>query len=122
MNFITQGLFFNKLSYKIGALIITETVVLSALGIFYIEKFTGEIEKKIEKQIQTPGILMSKGVLRYESVQNVETMASIVGETISECIIIGANGKVYYSLKPDYRGKNRDEVKVLVSQQFIYET
>jgi len=37
--------------------------------------------------------MMSKGVLRYESVENKETMENMVGETISECLIIGANGK-----------------------------
>jgi methyl-accepting chemotaxis protein len=106
--------YFNQLSFKIGALIIvTEVIALSALGLFYIEKFTGQIEKKINRQIQTPGFMMSKGVLRYESAENIETIEQIVGETVSECIIIGANGKIYYSLNPDYRGKMREEVKLL---------
>jgi methyl-accepting chemotaxis protein len=106
--------YFNKLSFKIGALIIaTELVALSLLGVFYIQRFTGDIENKVKKQIQTPGLMMSKGVLRYESAENKETMENIIGETISECIIIGANGKIYYSLSPDYRGKNRDQVGFL---------
>jgi methyl-accepting chemotaxis protein len=105
---------FNRLSVRIGVLIIiTETVVLFALGIFYIRKFTGEIEKRIEKQIQTPGLLMSKGVLRYESIENMETMASLVGANISECMIVGANGKIYYSLNATYRGKMRDDISLL---------
>ncbi len=106
--------YFDKLSYKIGALIIlTEIVVLSLLGIYYMQKFTGEIEKRIEKQIKSPGYMMSKGVLRYESAENRETMENIVGETISDCIIIGANGKVYYSLNPEYKGKTLSELKML---------
>jgi methyl-accepting chemotaxis protein len=106
--------YFNKLSFKIGALIIaTEIVLLSALGIFYIQRFTSDIEEKISKQIQTPGLMMSKGVLRYESAENKETIENIVGETISDCIILGANGKVYYSLNADYRGKKREDVKLL---------
>jgi methyl-accepting chemotaxis protein len=106
--------YFNRLSFKIGALIIaTEIVLLSALGIFYIQRFTSDIEEKISKQIQTPGLMMSKGVLRYESAENKETMENIIGETISDCIILGANGKVYYSLNPDYRGKKREDVKLL---------
>jgi len=105
---------FNRLSFKIGVLIIlTETVVLFALGLFYIGNFTGEIEKRIEKQLSTPGLLMSKGVLRYESAENMETMASIVGANISECMIVGANGKIYYSLNPSYKGKMMDEIKLL---------
>ena len=108
--------YFNKLSFKIGALIIaTELVALAALGIFYIQRFTGEIEKRIEKQIQIPGVLMSQGVLRYESAENGKTLENIIGEHISECIIVGANGNVFYSLTPDYRGKKREEVKILDS-------
>lgn len=106
--------YYNSLSFRIGALIIiTELITLSIVGVFYIGKFTGEIEKKIEKQIQTPGILMSKGVLRYESAENTETMENIVGETISECIVIGANGTVYYSLRPEYKGKKRESITLL---------
>ena len=113
-NLLQKSGLLNRLSFKIGVLIIiTETVVLFALGIFYIRKFTGEIEKRIEKQIQTPGLLMSKGVLRYESVENMETMASIIGANISECMIVGANGKIYYSLNPSIRGKMRDDVSML---------
>jgi len=106
--------YFNKLSFKIGALIIgTEIVALSLLGLFNIDRFTRQIENKIEKQIQTPGLMMSKGVLRYESAENRETMENIVGETISECIIIGSNGQVYYSLAPDYRGKKKSDIGFL---------
>jgi methyl-accepting chemotaxis protein len=110
---LKSGLF-NRLSFKIGVLIIiTETVVLFALGIFYIGNFTGDIEKRIEKQILTPGLLMSKGVLRYESIENMETMASIVGANIAECMIVGANGKIYYSLRQAYKGKMMNEVSML---------
>jgi methyl-accepting chemotaxis protein len=106
--------YFNKLSFKIGALIIAaELIALSLLGVFYIGIFTKDIENKVEKQIQTPGLMMSKGVLRYESAENKETMENIIGETVSECIIIGANGKIYYSLTPDYRGKTREQVGFL---------
>ena len=115
-NFLLKSGLFNRLSIKIGVLIIiTETVVLLALGIFYIGNFSGEIEKRIQKQIQTPGLLMSKGVLRYESIENMETMASIVGANISECMIIGANGKIYYTLNPGYKGKNMSDISVLAN-------
>jgi methyl-accepting chemotaxis protein len=100
-----------KLTYKIGFFIIlTEVIALSILSIYYIGKFTGEIEKRIEKQIQTPGLMMSKGVLAYESSENAEIIENIVGETISECLIIGANGQIYYSLSPNFRDKDLKDV------------
>ncbi len=105
---------FQTLSFRIGAWIIaTEFVALSTLGIIYMLWFTGEIQNKVKQQIQTPGILMSKGVLRYESAENVETIQKIIGESVKECLIIGANGKIYYSLAPEYRGKQLSDVKIL---------
>ena len=105
---------FQTLSFRIGAWIIaTEFVALSVLGIIYMLWFTGEIQNKVKQQIQTPGILMSKGVLRYESAENVETIQKIIGESVKECMIIGANGKIYYSLTPEYRGKQLGDVKIL---------
>lgn len=105
---------FKKLSYKIGALIIvTEIFALFALGLFYIYRFTEQTESNLQEKFNTPGYLMSKGLLKYESVEDKETMKNLVGEDIDECIIIGANGKIYFSLNQDYRGKEKSSVSLL---------
>ena len=105
---------FKTLSFKIGSLIIiTEVIVLFAVGLFYINRFTSQIDESLKQKFLTPGYLMAKGVLRYESTQDSATMTKLLGETIEDCAIIGANGKIYFSLKQEYRGKNRDEVSVL---------
>lgn len=105
-----------QLSYKIGILIIvTEFVALLALGVFYSNSFTSQINDGLKQKFQTPAYLMSKGLLRYETVEDKPTMENLVGETIEECIIIGANGNVYFSLTKDYLGKKRDEVSLLNS-------
>ena len=106
--------FFNKLSYRIGSIIIiTEIMTLLGLGFFYINHFTRQIETKLKKQIQTPGQLMADEVLRYNSAENQKTLESIVGEKINECYAIGANGKIYYSLNKEYRDKAIAEVPSL---------
>jgi methyl-accepting chemotaxis protein len=102
--------YFNKLSYKIGALIIlTQLAALIIIGYFFISTFAGEIETRIKNQISTPAYMMSEGALAYESAENAEIMENVVGETISECIIVGTNGFVYYSLNPYFREKYVDE-------------
>lgn len=104
----------NKLSFKIGALVlIVQIIVLSLSGFIYIRQFTNQIESSLQSKFFTPGSLMSDGLLRYESAENKTTMENIVGEVIDECIILGANGKVYYSLKPEYKGKQLNEVALL---------
>ncbi|MDA3928740.1 MAG: methyl-accepting chemotaxis protein [Prolixibacteraceae bacterium] len=111
---------FKRLSYKIGMLIIvTEFVALFALGVFYINSFTSQIEKGLKQNFQTPAYLMSKGLLRYESAEDKIIMEKLVGETIEECIIVGANGNVYFSLKPENNGKAKDEVPILTQYEAL---
>ena len=108
----------SSLSYKIGVLIIvTELIAFAGLGFFYIEQFTSQIENDVEQKFQSPGYLMSKGLLRYESAEDKVTMEKLVGETIEECIIIGVNGIVYYSLNEELRDKTKNDITQLAGYQ-----
>lgn len=107
---------FKRLSFKIGVLIIaTEFIALIALGFYYSNRFTSQIKDGLKQKFQTPAYLMSKGLLRYETTEDKETMEKLVGETIEECIIIGANGKVYFSLNKEFLDKKRDEVALFAN-------
>jgi methyl-accepting chemotaxis protein len=122
-----QQFSFKKLSYKIGILIlITEFVALLALGFYYSNRFTNQINEGLKQKFQTPSYLMSKGLLRYETAEDHETMQKLLGEEIEECIIVGANGKIYFSLNKDFLNKTRDDVTLFsdfpVLKQEISET
>ncbi len=95
-----------KLSYKIGGLIIaTEVIALVILGAVFIARFSNQIDSSVEQKLLTPGYLMSKGLLRYETTEDQTTMESLIGESLDECMIIGNNQKIYFSLNPTYRGQ-----------------
>jgi methyl-accepting chemotaxis protein len=95
-----------SLSFKIGSIIIlTQVIALVALGFFYINRFTGELNKRFENQIMSVGILMSSGQLRYEASTDRHTMQKMVGDSIIDCMVIGANQKIYYSLNSTYTDK-----------------
>lgn len=105
---------FKRLSYKIGAAIIaTQLVALFILGFFYTNRFTSQMEGSMEKNFRIPAYLMSKGLLRYESAEDKAIMEKLVGETIEECMVIGANGKIYFSLDNNYAGKEKNEIELL---------
>lgn len=105
---------FKKVSYKIGLLvIITEIIVLFALGVFYINRFNSQIDQSLKQNFHTPAYLMSKGLLRYESAEDKDIMEKLVGETIEECIIIGANGKVYFTLNQEHKDKAKSDVPLI---------
>ena len=70
---------FKRLSFKIGVLIIlTEFVALLILGVYYTNRFTNQIDSGLKQSFQTPGYLMSKGLLRYESAEDQEDRKSVV--------------------------------------------
>lgn len=108
------GIRLKRLSSKIGVLIIvTEFIAFFALGVFYINRFTNQIQSGLKQNFQTPAFLMSKGLLRYESAEDKIIMEKLVGETIEDCIVIGANGKIYFSLNTELNGKDKSDVELL---------
>ncbi|MDA3891028.1 MAG: hypothetical protein PF517_05115, partial [Salinivirgaceae bacterium] len=63
-----------KLSYKIGFMIlITQVIAFVGLGGFYITRFTNQLDAGVSQKFSTPGYLMSKGMLRYQTVQDKKT-------------------------------------------------
>ncbi|MGD9007849.1 MAG: ATP-binding protein [Desulfobacteraceae bacterium] len=91
--------FFAKyLSIRISAIIIlVEVFVLTAIGLFYFNRFSMEVDKRIETQVQIPGILMNRQLLRYESVADKEVMTELVGEEFIDGLVIGTDNKIYYA-------------------------
>lgn len=92
-----------SLIFKIGSFIVlTQIVALIGLGFFYISRFGRELNVRFENQIKTPAQLMTQGQLRYESAGNRATMQKLVGDSLAECMLIGANHKIYYSINSQY--------------------
>lgn len=74
-----------------------EVFVFTAIGLYYFKRFSIEVDKRIEAQIQMPGILMNRQLMRYESVADKEVMTELVGEEFVDGLVIGADGKIYYA-------------------------
>lgn len=102
------------LSFKLGSIIIlTEVIVLLALGVFYTARFTGELNDRFRDQLALPGALMSKGQLRYEAAIDRPTIEKIIGDSVVDCMVIGVNNKIYYSLNAEHTDKLLDDVPTI---------
>jgi len=100
-------MFKKSLILNIGAaVLLVEFVVLTSLGLFYTERFATEIDRYLENSISLPGELMNRQLLRYESVNNQEIMAELVGDEFLDGMVIGADGRVFYAHKPELVGKS----------------
>ncbi len=103
--------FFNSLIFKIGVVIvIVESIVLFAIGFFYVNRFSIEIERRIERQVKIPGILMNRQLLKYESVGDKRVMTELVGEEFVDGFVVDTHAKVFYALSPSHIGKDLSEI------------
>jgi methyl-accepting chemotaxis protein len=101
----------NSLIYKIGLFIILiEVITFVILGFVLISYFSSELNARFKTQLQSPAVLMSEGQLRYETAVDQQTLQKMIGDSIYECMIIGANLKVYYSLKTENTDKHIKDI------------
>jgi len=109
----------NSLIFKISITIflVVITVFLS-LGLYYIKRFSEEIESNIITQIKLPGKLMNRQLLRYESVADRDVMTELVGDTFVDGIVLDLNKKIFYSFNPEYTGKNIDTIPEIDFEDF----
>jgi methyl-accepting chemotaxis protein len=113
----------NSLIYKIGAFIILiEIVTFILLGFVLIGYFNNELNNRFKTQLQSPAILMSQGQLRYEAAVDAQTLQKMIGDSIFDCMIIGANQKVYYSLNPKYNNKHIKDIPSIHHFKALEET
>lgn len=99
---------FNKsLILSMGTVVLlVECVVLTSLGLFYTERFYHEVDRQLEKSIRLPGELMNRQLLRYESVEDRNVMVALVGEEFLDALVVGADGRIYYSHNPGIAGES----------------
>lgn len=96
--------FSKYLSVKVGTyIILTELLALFALGVFYISKFSNELDERVINNIKKPGVLMTGGALKYDAVADKKAVENILGEEVVEGFVLGLDGKIYFSLDKDIK-------------------
>lgn len=112
---------FSSLIIKIGVIIIlAEIIVLAFVGVFYVERFSEAIDKRIEQQVTLPSILMDSGLLNVASLVEQDTMRHIVGETLLDGWAIDRNRNIIASFNPDYRGLAIDDIVGINGSDFNF--
>jgi len=100
-----------SLIFKYSAVVLlVEFLALTSLGLFYIETFSREVDRHLVNNVQAPGKLMNRQLLRYESVGSEEVMKELVGEAFLDGMVVGAGGRIYYAFRPGLAGRNITEV------------
>ncbi|MBN1933394.1 MAG: PAS domain S-box protein, partial [Anaerolineae bacterium] len=109
--------FFEGLTFKIGiAVILIQIAALTTMGFYYINRFSGEIDRSMQTRIETPGMLMTQGMLTYEAVSDRTIMEELIGETLIDSLVIGLNQQIFYALNPNDVGR---DVNSILDPQFV---
>ena len=108
--------FFSSLSFKIGSvLILTEIVILAVVGAIYANRFSDQIDKRIEDRVRLPGILVNNSLVRVIAIRDADSLRLLVGEEIEDAILIDAEHLTStFSLSGQFDGQHIDEIPGLV--------
>jgi PAS domain S-box-containing protein len=106
MSYFTQSL-----RFKLTLLVIAvELLIFSGAGVFYTQRFSEEIDRAIIARLSIPGLLMSRGELSFDAVGDRRTMEGLLREPYSEGVVVGLDGRVYFSSNPARLDKHLDEI------------
>jgi signal transduction histidine kinase/ActR/RegA family two-component response regulator len=117
--------FFLSLAFKLSlSIFLIASVLLSSLGIYYINKFADEIDKNLHLQAQIPGRLINEGALQRAQIRDREMLSHLVGEEVLVAVLIQSDGKILYSTDSEMEGlslkdfSSKEKIpKITVNQQ-----
>jgi len=90
--------------------VLIEAAAFFAVGYFYTQRFSAELDAAAWTKVQLPGMLMNRQLLRYESVADTNMMTELTGSEFVDGMVVGADGNVYYARNPLVVGKNVREL------------
>jgi PAS domain S-box-containing protein len=103
--------FTKSLRFKFTFLVIVvELLIFSGVGVFYTHRFSQEIDNAIIARISIPGLLMTRGELSFDAVSDKRTMEGLLREPYSEGLVVGLDGRVYFSSNPARLETHLDEI------------
>lgn len=85
--------FFLSLAFKLSlSIFLIASILLSSLGIYYINTFGDEIDRHLYLRAQTPGKLLNSGALSFEQLSDREMLLKLVGEAVHRTAMLSAEG------------------------------
>lgn len=91
---------------RIALLVIcVEVVAFSALGWFYIDRFSSIIEQRTYSRLHLVGQMIANDELAISSISRQSIMSDLVGAPYLDGLVIGGNGRVIVSTNATYLGR-----------------
>jgi PAS domain S-box-containing protein len=102
---------------KIAVLVgLVEFIAFSTLGFVYAERYSSKLEKDIQERIHLINKMLANEEMPISNITRISFMSSMIGEPYLEGMVIGNNGFIIVSSKPEYLGRKADSVPDLKKQ------
>lgn len=92
------------------AIFITNTLVLTVLGVYASRRFAESIESQLQVKSEVPGTLMNSGALSYAMARDTLTLSKLVGSTVKQALVLEQDGHVFYSSNQKLEGSLLEEL------------
>lgn len=100
-----------SLAVKVGiAIVLAELLVLSTIGTYYVRQLSAEIDAAAEQRVRAVGVLLQESLLKYAAIADRVVMTELVGEELTDGMVIGAAGNVFHALDPSNIGRSVQEI------------
>jgi PAS domain S-box-containing protein len=109
-----------SLTSKIGFIIIlTELIVLIAVGIAIVWQYSREIDANLESRILLPAAIIAKNRADQYVISNQETLERLVGVPVQEGLLVSPdNVTIFQASQPELLGKRVEEVADIQPEWF----
>lgn len=97
----------SKIAILVG---IVELIAFSILSYLYAEKYASDIENNIRNRVHQINQMVANEEMPISSISRNSFMSSMIGELYLEGVVIGGNGIIIVSNKPEYLGRKFNAV------------
>lgn len=104
--------YLKSLAVKVGiAIVLAEILVLSVIGTYYVRQLSAEIDAAAEQRVRAVGVLLQESLLKYVAIADRAVMTELVGEELTDGMVIGAAGNVFHALDPADLGRSVSDIE-----------
>ncbi len=109
----------NSLIFKIGfRVIFIEIIILTSIGVFYINRFVNEVDQRLIENVKLPSQLIDGGLVRLVALNDPDSLRLLVGNNIQQVILATPDGQVIFSLDEAYSQSNVSDIPFLNAAWF----
>ncbi|AGW13239.1 sensor histidine kinase [Megalodesulfovibrio gigas] len=91
--------------------VLVEALALAALGVTAVGLLSRDIDRTLEARARLPGLLMSRQLLRYESVADKAVMTNLAGNEFLNGLVVAADGHIYFASDKTFVGRNVSQLE-----------